>query len=87
MHVRRWFIWILAAALIASTTASAQVSFVAFESGSVRPLALSPDGSRLFAVNTPDNRLEVFDVLGGELAAGGLDSGRDGAGCSSRPHE
>ena len=37
-------------------------SFLEFESGQVRPLALSPDGSRLFAVNTPDNRLEVFDV-------------------------
>ena len=28
----------------------------------MRPLALSPDGARLFAVNTPDNRLEIFDV-------------------------
>ncbi len=37
-------------------------SFVTFESGQVRPLALSPDGTRLFAVNTPDGRLEVFDV-------------------------
>lgn len=37
-------------------------SFVAFESGHVRPLAMSPDGSRLFAVNTPDNRLEIFAV-------------------------
>src|SRR4029450_11066481 len=41
---------------------SAQSSFVAFESGQVRPLALSPDGTHLFAVNTPDNRLEIFDV-------------------------
>jgi hypothetical protein len=31
-------------------------SFTLFESGQVRPLALSPDGSHLFAVNTPDNR-------------------------------
>src|SRR5262249_34042386 len=31
-------------------------------SGQVRPLALTPDGTRLLAVNTPDNRLEVFDV-------------------------
>jgi len=38
-------------------------SFVAFESGQVRPLALSADGARLFAVNTPDNRLEIFDIL------------------------
>ena len=36
--------------------------FFLFESGQVRPLALSPDGTRLFAVNTPDNRLEIFRV-------------------------
>jgi DNA-binding beta-propeller fold protein YncE len=40
----------------------ASASFVAFESGSVRPLALSADGTHLFAVNTPDNRLEIFAV-------------------------
>jgi YVTN family beta-propeller protein len=28
----------------------------------VRPLALSPDRQHLFAVNTPDNRLEIFRV-------------------------
>src|SRR5262245_33621252 len=33
-------------------------SFVEFESGQVRPLAMSPDKQYLFAVNTPDNRLE-----------------------------
>ena len=37
-------------------------SFVTFESGQVRPLALSPDGTQLFATNTPDNRLEIFTV-------------------------
>ncbi len=42
--------------------ALAQPSFYAFESGQVRPLALSPDGSRLYAANTPDNRLEIFSV-------------------------
>ncbi len=42
-------------------------SFVAFESGQVRPLALAADGSRLYAVNTPDNRLEIFDVRSGGL--------------------
>ena len=31
-----------------------------FESGHVRPLALSPDGKRLYAVNTPNNCLEVY---------------------------
>jgi YVTN family beta-propeller protein len=42
-------------------TASAQ-SFVNFEGKQTSPVRLSPDGSRLFAVNTPDNRLSVFDV-------------------------
>ncbi len=41
--------------------------FALFESGQVRPLAQSPDGTRLFAVNTPDNRLEIFDVAVGTL--------------------
>jgi DNA-binding beta-propeller fold protein YncE len=33
-----------------------------FESGQVRPLALSPDRQHLFAVNTPDHRIEVFEI-------------------------
>jgi len=37
-------------------------SFTLFESGQVRPLALSPDKQHLFAVNTPDNRLEVYRI-------------------------
>ena len=45
---------------------SANPSYTLFESGQVRPLALSPDGTTLFALNTPDNRLEVFDVRGDE---------------------
>ena len=36
--------------------------FVNFEGKQTCPVRLSPDGSRLFAVNTPDNRLSVFDV-------------------------
>ncbi len=38
--------------------------FTLFESGQVRPLALSPSGKFLFAANTPDNRLEVFRIVG-----------------------
>ena len=38
--------------------------FTVFESGQVRPLALSPTGKLLFAANTPDNRLEVFRIVG-----------------------
>ncbi len=37
-------------------------AFTLFESGQVRPLALSPNQSLLFAANTPDNRLEVFRI-------------------------
>ena len=42
-------------------------SFTLFESGQVRPLALSTDKQHLFAVNTPDNRLEVFRIRGNHL--------------------
>ena len=48
-------------------SAHAQSSFVNFESGHVRPLAASPDGTKLFAVNTPDNRLEIYTVGVGSL--------------------
>jgi DNA-binding beta-propeller fold protein YncE len=41
---------------------------VTFETGQVRPLALSATGSQLFACNTPDNTLEVFDITGGGLS-------------------
>jgi 6-phosphogluconolactonase (cycloisomerase 2 family) len=47
---------------MASEEGNTKSSFVLFESGQVRPLALSPDGRTLFAVNTPDNRLEIFHV-------------------------
>ena len=60
-------VWGLFSAVLACTGVGHAGSFVAFESGQVRPLALSADGTRLFAVNTPDNRLEIFDVLPGGL--------------------
>jgi DNA-binding beta-propeller fold protein YncE len=53
---------VLFAPLVATTPALAASPFTLFESGQVRPLALSPDGKLLFAANTPDNRLEVFRV-------------------------
>ncbi len=36
--------------------------FVTFESGQVRPLAISVDGNRLFATNTPNGTLDIFTV-------------------------
>lgn len=53
--------------VLASTNPAQAGSFVAFESGHVRPLAISPDGSHLFAVNTPDNRIEIFEIQNGTL--------------------
>ncbi|TBO34544.1 hypothetical protein EYS42_00445 [Aquabacterium lacunae] len=48
----------------ASVGAQAQTkpNFIAFETGQVRPLAQSADGTRLFAVNTPNNTLEIFRI-------------------------
>ena len=37
-------------------------------SGQVRPLALSPDGRTLLALNTPDGRLEIFAVGDGDIS-------------------
>ena len=37
-------------------------TYINFEGKLTRPICLSPDGTRLFAVNTADARLSVFDV-------------------------
>ncbi len=50
------------------STTSTGPSFIEFESGQVRPLAISPDRTKLFAVNTPDNTLEVFNITSEGLA-------------------
>ncbi|MBL0926756.1 MAG: hypothetical protein IBJ11_03775 [Phycisphaerales bacterium] len=59
---------VVPAALLAglSGSASAQngLGFVHFETPHVSPLALTPSGATLLACNTPDGRLEVFDVSG-----------------------
>ncbi|TAJ04393.1 MAG: hypothetical protein EPO68_16965, partial [Planctomycetota bacterium] len=55
-------------AIAAAVGGSAQVvshataPFPNFESSPVHPLALTPDGARLVALNTADARMEVFDV-------------------------
>ncbi len=71
MHkIVRALLVFLGAALLAAP-ALAQQAFTTFESGQVRPLALSADGTRLFAVNTPDNRLEILRVGAGGIALEG----------------
>ena len=71
--------WRLALALVAAalpvspglladaTVLPNQSTYTLFESGQVRPLALSPSRRMLFAVNTPDSRLEVFAVTRGGI--------------------
>jgi len=53
--------------LVAAAGPVRAASFVNFESGHVRPLALSPAGDRLFAVNTPDDRLAIYTIGAGGL--------------------
>jgi DNA-binding beta-propeller fold protein YncE len=45
----------------------AKPSFLEFESGLVRPLAISPDHTKLFAVNTPNGTLEIFNITASGL--------------------
>jgi len=54
-----------AVALLFLTLADAQVSpsaFVNFEGAQTNPIRISADGTRLFAVNTPNGTLSVFDL-------------------------
>ncbi|MCA8944087.1 MAG: beta-propeller fold lactonase family protein, partial [Planctomycetes bacterium] len=45
-----------------AVAAHAQTDFVNWESPHVHPLEITPSGTRLLAVNTADDRLEVFDL-------------------------
>src|SRR5437762_11937233 len=72
------------AVLVAAASARAG-SFVNFESGHVRPLALSPAGDRLFAVNTPDNRLAIYTLgAGGVTLAAAVPVGLEPAAVAAR---
>src|SRR5207248_5912182 len=51
-----------AGAAFLAATLCAQTSYVNFEGKQTSPVRLSPDGTRLFVVNTPDARLSIFDV-------------------------
>lgn len=60
----------------APAIADDQSGFTNFETEPVRPIALGPDGRRLYALNTAEDHLEIFDVAGpavtrlGEVAVG-----------------
>ncbi|MCA8943469.1 MAG: hypothetical protein KDB80_12975, partial [Planctomycetes bacterium] len=52
---------------LAATASLASAQFPAFESPQIRPLAISPDGLRLLATNTPDNRVAYFSIANPRL--------------------
>ncbi len=52
------------AAVIPPLAPAVNSDFTHFESGHVHPVAMTPDGTRLLVVNTPDARLSVFDITG-----------------------
>jgi len=55
------FLELLILPFLFSTSLWAQNAYVNFEGKQTSPVRLSPDGTRLFAANTPDGRLSVFD--------------------------
>ncbi|MGC4062747.1 MAG: hypothetical protein QM749_18650 [Aquabacterium sp.] len=54
-------------ATMSAAASAASPSFIEFESGHVRPLAQSADGTLLFAVNTPNNTLDIFRITANGL--------------------
>jgi YVTN family beta-propeller protein len=48
--------------ILIATPALTWSAYVNFEGKQTSPVRISPDGARLFAVNTPDCRLSVFDL-------------------------
>jgi DNA-binding beta-propeller fold protein YncE len=50
------------------TVSAASPSYYEFESGHVRPMAKSADGTKLFVVNTPNGTLDVFNINGSTLS-------------------
>ena len=48
------------------TEAVTNASVVNYESGPVRPLAISADNKRLFVTNTPANCLEIYNITDGD---------------------
>jgi hypothetical protein len=71
--------------LAMAVAARAQSSFLEFESGPVRPIALTPDGTRLLVCNIPDNRLEIFAVsVGGLTLVGSVPVGMEPVAVAAR---
>lgn len=57
-----WLVALLLQLNVTTQTGITSANFVNFEGAQTNPIRLSSDGTRLFAVNTPDARLSVFDL-------------------------
>lgn len=62
------FVLLSLTVLVCSATAGAQSDYVLFESGHVRPMAMSPDGTWLYVCNTPDAHVEAYVLTAGGAA-------------------
>lgn len=64
--------------LACGAAACAQSDFANWETPHVSPIALTPSGQTLLAVNTADNRVEIFDASGESLVSlGAISVGLD----------
>jgi len=63
--MRQTIIAALAVGSLATPLLQADDDFVNWESPHVHPMDVTPSGATLLAVNTPDNRLEIFDISSG----------------------
>ncbi len=59
--------WLLRGPQTPRAHAQAQANYKNFEAPQVHPLAITPDGTRLLALDTPEQRLEVFQLNGSAL--------------------
>ncbi len=68
----------ITAAVALAGSAMGQTGFVNFETAQVSPINRTPDNSTLLALNTPDGRLEVFNITSGvPVAVGSVPVGVD----------
>ncbi len=74
---------------LAASIASAQSTFLTFDTLQGRPVAISPDGSQLFAINTPDNHLEIFAIepSGDLVPAGSVQVGMEPTAVAARNND
>jgi len=58
-------VWLVSKDLSQVVSAQALPAFRNFEGPQIHPLALTPDGTRLLAVNTPSATLSIFQLVSG----------------------